>query len=477
MSIKKNIIYSSILTVSSYLFPLITFPYVTRVLGVANYGICSFYDSIVGYFILFSMLGIVNLGIREIARVKDNKEELTKIFSALLSLNLITTAISIIALIIVGLSVPKLAEYPYMIYIGIGKVLVNSLLVEWFYKGIEDFKYITYRSIIVRSIYVLSVFIFVRERNDYIIYFGLTTLMFAVNSVINLYHLRKFIHVSTVSFRFKQFVKPYLILGAYQLLTSMYTSINVVILGFIAGDVQVGYYSTSVRLYTIIISFYTAFSGVLLPRMSSLVIKNDYNKFNHLISKSLAVLYVFSIPAIIITVFFAPTIINIIAGAEFAPAVIPMRIVMPLMLVIGMEVVLVYQILFPLRQDRAIFINSIIGAIVGLCLNFWLVPIYQSMGSAISWVGSEIFVLGSALYFVTRLYRFNFNLIVLRKIIICTIPIVSLYFLFGIPTRQNTGIMVITGAFTAVYYVIMDIAYIRVLPWKTVMERIKIVFK
>lgn len=472
MSIKKNLFYSTALTVSSYLFPLITFPYVTRVLGPANYGICSFFDGIVEYFILFSMLGMANLGIREIARVKDNREELAKTFSGLLSLNLLTTALSLVALVVCGFIVPELSDHPRMVIIGVGKVLVNSLLVEWFFKGIEDFRYITLRSILVKCIYVAAVFIFVRKPEDYVIYFGLTAATFAFNAAVNVLHLRKFISFSGLTFNFRQFVKPYLILGLYQLLTSMYTTLNVVILGFMCGETQVGYYGTAVKLYTIIISFFTAFSGTIMPRMSSLAANNDFDSFSRLIGKSTGVLYLFSIPTIMITVLYAPTIIDIIAGSKFEPSVVPMRIVMPLMLVIGVEQVLIYQILFPLRKDKVIFFNSILGAATGVTLNLLLIPQLQSVGAAFAWVGSELVVLTSALIFVRRIRHFDFNFSGLLKLALYTLPPVGLIWVFSLQNHQGLLPFVLVSCVILGYYALVDSYALHLVDLRSMLARI-----
>lgn len=470
MGIKRNLVYSTVLTVSSYLFPLITFPYVTRVLGVASYGICSFYDSIVEYFILFSMLGIANLGIREIARAKEDKQQLAKTFSGLLSLNMLTTLISLVALLIFGLTNPEIAEHPQMIYIGAAKVLANSLVLEWFYKGIEDFRYITVRSILVRCLFVVAVFIFVRDTDDYVTFFAISTSTYVINAAINLVHLRKYITFSGLTFDFRGFVKPYIILGVYQLLTSMYTTLNVVILGFISGETQVGLYSTAVKLYTIIISFFTAFSGTILPRMSSLACKQDFESFNKLIGKSTGVLYLFCFPVIMITVLFAPTIIDIIAGSEFSQSVTPMRIVMPLMLVIGFEQVLIYQILFPLQRDKAIFVNSVLGAVTGLTLNFVLIPQLQAVGAALAWAGSELVVLMSAMIFVSKICRFNFNFKGLLKLFVYSIPPVGLILFFSLQNHQGFWPFLLISCLIFAYYITVDSYLLRLVDLKSLLS-------
>ena len=401
-SIKKNVVYSSILTVSGYLFPLITFPYVTRVLGVNNIGICNFVDSIVQYFIYFSMMGITTIGIREIARVKGNKEELSKTFSNLLSLNLVATVIAIIALLLGVLFLPQLQEYKSLFFIGAAKILANTLLIEWLYKGLEDFKYITARSIIIRAFYVIAVLVFVKAPDDYGLYFFLTSFMVVVNAAVNVLYSKKFVRVSFKCTDIRPFVKPFLILGSYMLLTSMYTTFNVAYLGFATDTVEVGYYATATKLFVIILSFYSAFTGVMMPRMSALLGEGRIDEFKRLTNKSVDLLFAFVIPIIVVAEFCAPEIIKIVAGEGYDGAIKPFRIVMPLMLICGYEQILVLQMLSPMKKDSAILRNSIVGASVALLFNVILVPSMASTGTAIVWVICEIVVMILAQYFVNK---------------------------------------------------------------------------
>ena len=130
-SLKKNIIYSSILTAANYIFPLVTYPYVSRVLGVDNIGACNFVDSVINYFILFSMLGISTVGIREISQARNDRTRLNKTFSRLFTINTISTSIVLIALLISTFTVPQLKENSHLMWIGVLKLVSNYLLIEF----------------------------------------------------------------------------------------------------------------------------------------------------------------------------------------------------------------------------------------------------------------------------------------------------------------------------------------------------------
>lgn len=429
MSVKKNFIYSCILTVSNYIFPLITFPYVSRALGVTRMGTCSFVDSIINYYILFAMMGISAVGIREIAGSNNNSQKQSKVFSSLFTLNAISTLVMLLLLLVSIEIIPQFSENRKLLYIGASKLIGNLFLVEWYFKGTENFKYITKRSIAVKTVYVLLVLLLVKEPEDYYIYFSLLTGMVVFNALINFPYA-----CSKVKLRFHelcmgQYIKPFLIMGSYMLLTSMYTSFNVVYLGMTSGDTEVGYYATSAKLFHIILAVYTAFTGVMLPRMSALYSENRIDEFKKMIMKSTTALVTLSVPAVIMTTLLAPEIVYTLSGPGYEGAYTPARIIMPLIFIIGYEQILVLQILMPTKKDKSVLRNSILGATVGVLLNILLVQRLGATGSAIVWVASEITVLLSAQIIVSKKFSLHFPFIATIKNIIFYIPSIALIIL------------------------------------------------
>ena len=167
MGLQKNFIYSSILTVSTYLLPLLVYPYVSRVLGLTNIGIVNFIDNLINYFVAFSMMGITTVGVREIAGARSVKSRLSKTFVSLLSLTGITTIVAMLTLFIAMHIIPTLIPYQDLLYVGLLKLLSNLFLIEWLFTGLEDFRYITIRTILIRCLYIVSVFLFIRTADDY----------------------------------------------------------------------------------------------------------------------------------------------------------------------------------------------------------------------------------------------------------------------------------------------------------------------
>lgn len=401
-NLKKNILYSGILTTANYIFPLITYPYVSRVLGVANIGVCNFVDSIINYFLLFSALGIGVVGIREIAKNKGDKDKLQKTFSQLFTINTISTSIALLVLLIAMHTVGRLQENYELLWIGVLKLVFNYLLIEWFYKGLEDFKYITNRTIWVRCFYVISVFLLVKTPQDITTYYFLTSAIIIINAIINVLYARKYVKFTFCLSSLREPAKAICIFGLYSILTSMYTTFNVAYLGFVSTDTQVGLYTTSTKIHTIILMAFTAVTGVLMPRMAAILSEKKYDEYKRLIKKSVNILFLFAIPCVIIIEVFAPLIIRIIAGAGYEGAVTPLRIIAPLVLIIGIEQILITQSLIPMGRDKAVLTNSIMGAIVGILANIFIVPHLESVGSAIAWLAAEVAVMLSAIYFFNK---------------------------------------------------------------------------
>ena len=223
-----------------------------------------------------------------------------------------------------------------------------------------------------------------------------------LNAILNWSYKKKYVRFTFRGIKPGKFVKPYFTFGLYALLTSMYISFNVLFLGIVSTDIEVGYYSSATKLFSVILAFFTSFSTVMMPRMSNMLANNDVKSAKNLIYKSFEFLYPLALILILIGEFFAPQIIMILSGPGYEGAILPFRIILPLIFIIGTEQILIVQILTPMRKDMAVLINSIVGSIFGLALNFAIVPRLGCTGSAIVWLCSEIAVFCSAFYFVLR---------------------------------------------------------------------------
>lgn len=401
-SIKKNFVYKSILNLSSYLIGFITFPYISRLMGAERVGLVNFVDNTVSYFLLFASLGIGLLGVREIARVRCDERERSRVFSNLLGINLLFTLLTLVVFVAAVLLIPTLRQYSELFWVGSAKIIFTALLIEWFYSGMENFRYITLRTVAVKILYVAAVFLFVREPEQYPLYFTLTVATVVVNALINMLYVRRFVTIKLRELFSMHYLRSNCTLGAYSIMTSMYLTFNVMFLGFAAGNTQVGYYTTAFKLYTVLLGFFSAFANVMLPRMSALVADGDKQGYQTLLNKSFSAVATFSLPLIACSMIMAPQIVYILAGSGFEGAVTPMQIIMPALLSVGLAQILAIQILMPLRKDNILLVASIIGAGVSVVINIIFIERLGAIGSAIVLLAAESIVTGTYIAYVKR---------------------------------------------------------------------------
>lgn len=462
MGIKRNFIFSTILTASNYIFPFIIYPYVARVLGVNNIGIVNFVDGIVNYAMMLSLMGIAVVGVREIAKVKNDRAKLDATFTSLMVLLFFFTTAATVLLVGATMLVPDLEPYRPLLWIGVVKVWSNFLLIDWLYRGLEEFRYITVRTILIKMGYLVCVFIFVHNASDYVVYYVLMCLMVTVNAVFNCVRAMRYVSLRLDWKMVRVFTVPFVILGVYILLNSMYTTFNVIYLGFKWGDEEVGFYTTSTKIFNIILAVYTAYSTVVVPRASALLSENRFDEFRSLLGKSLDALILFSIPVVVFGMMFSSGIIYLVGGPEYGGAIVPMIIVMPLIFIIGYEQILVVQTLTPLGMDRVILRNSIVGATVGIVGNILLVGRLAAIGSSVVWLMAEIAVLISAQYFVTKRVGLQFPFVKLGVNLLAYVPFIAIAFAINrfVPVAAIPK-MLIGLVVVAVYFYVVQSRFLR----------------
>lgn len=429
MSIVKNFAYNSAITVSSYIVNFVIFTVISRTLGVSNIGIVSYVDNIINYFVLFASLGISTVGIREIAATRGDREKCSRVFFQLVSFLVITVSISTLIYIVSFLTLPKLSEYrPYFI-IGLGKLLLTPLMIEWLYAGNQDFKYISIRTISIKFLYLLGVVCLVRDSDDTILYFILTSLSIVINFIINMISSRKFIDYKYFTWDWKPFCKPIAKLGAFAIITSLYSTFNYVYLGSVTTTVQVGFYYTAIRLYDVIMQVFRSYTAVVMPRMSEYSASSDKKSFDAMVDKSFKALLSYSIPMAIIATLIAPFLVQLIAGEGYEPATTAMRIVMPILIIAGVNQINGIQILMPLHKDNVLLITASIAALVGIVSNIMLDRQFGANGAAITILLSESAGCIGGLFYTLRNKLIRIPYKVFTQYTVTSIPYFIIYYI------------------------------------------------
>lgn len=393
-SLKLNFIMNALLTMSSFIFPLITFPYVSRVLGPAGYGKVSFATALIAYFLIFAQLGIPTYGVRACAKVRDDKRLLTKTAHELLIINLIMSALSYVVLFLALIFVPKLRE-DRLLYIVVSLTIIFTTIgMEWLYKALEQYTYITVRSLIFKIVALIAMFCLVRQPDDYVIYGGITILASSASYLMNFIHARKYIDLRPMGgYDFKPHLKAVAVFFAMACATTIYTNLDTVMLGFMKTDDAVGYYNAAVRIKSILVSIVTSLGTVLLPRASYYVEHGQMEEFRRISRKALNFVIMAATPLMLYFIFFARQGILLLSGEDFMGSVLPMQIIMPTLLFIGLTNILGIQILVPTGREKMVLYSVIVGAVVDVVCNLLLIPRFAATGAAMSNALAEAAVL------------------------------------------------------------------------------------
>lgn len=405
-SIKLNFIMNAILTMSSFIFPLITFPYVSRVLLPVGTGKVSFANSLISYFNMFAQLGIPTYGIRACAKVRDNREELTRTAHELLIINLIMNVISYAVLIAALTFVPRLREDRTLYIVVSFTIILTSIGMEWIYKALEQYTYITIRSIIFKFIALVATFLLIHEQSDYVFYGGITIFAASASNIFNLINVHKYIDLKPVgNYNIRKHLKAVGVFFAMACATTIYTHLDVVMLGFMASDEDVGYYNAAVRIKTILVSIVTSLGTVLLPRASYYIQHGQIDEFRRISKKALNFVFLLATPMMLYFIYFAKEGIFFLSGKAYAGSIFPMQLIMPTLLFIGITNILGIQILVPLGKEKTVLMSEIVGAVTDIALNAILIPHFASAGAAIGTLVAEFVVL------IVQFYSLRFEVL------------------------------------------------------------------
>ena len=376
-SVKFNFIMNFILTLSNFIFPLITFPDVSRILQASGLGKVGFATSIVAYFSMIAMMGIPTYGIKACAKIRDDGYKLTKTVYELLILNTVFLVFALTLLLLSVIFIEKLYLDKELYIILAFSMLFNVLGVEWLYKALEQYSYITIRSIFFKIASLILLFIFVKESDDIIPYAMLTVLASVGAGILNFYNLRKIITLHKITFKQLEIIKHIKPSFTFFLLTisiTIYVNLDSVMLGFMTNDTNVGYYSTAVKIKQILISLVTSLGAVMLPRLAFYYEQKRFDKFKDLVKNALSFILIVSLPLTIYFTLYAKDAIFLLSGESFLASVEPMQIIMPTVFFIALSNLMGWQILVPMDKEKQIMLSTIIGALVGFLINLLMIP-------------------------------------------------------------------------------------------------------
>ncbi len=409
-SVTKNYMYNLIYQVLVLILPLITTPYISRVLGAENIGIYSYTTSISAYFILFGSLGVALYGQREIAYKINNKKEYSKTFWEIVILRTITIFISIIIFYLTFAT----GNTGYSIYykILILEIIGNCIDITWFFQGVEDFKKAVIRNLIVKIISIICTFAFVKQEGDLWIYFMIYVGSILIGNGSLWLSLPKYLEkVNRKELKILKHLRPTIMLFIPQIAIQVYTVLDRTMIGAIITDKsEVGYYDQSQKIIKMLLAIITSLGTVMLTRISSNLANGEKEKVKIYMKKSFRVVFMLSLPMIFGIIAVSDVFVPLFFGQGYDRVSILMKGISPILLLIGISNVTGTQYLLPTKRQREFSISVICGAIINFIMNISLIWNFGALGASIGTVIAEFTVTVIQLYFVR--HDFNFREII-----------------------------------------------------------------
>ena len=471
-SVRYNLIMNIILKISSFVFPLITFPYVSRVLGAEYNGKIAFGISIINYILMFANLGIPTYGVKICAQCREDRDKLSKTVHELFILNIICVFISYIVLALLITFIPKIKDNKELMIVQSLSIILSAMGLEWFYQAIEQYDYITIRNIAFKTLSVVLMFIFVRQPSDYIKYAGVIVLGSYGSNVLNTLRAHKFISFKPYSnYSFSRHIKPIFMLVMYSAASMIYANLDSVMLEFISGDYQVGLYSAATKIKSLLVAFITSLGAVTISRISFYVKNGQKDDMFRLIRKSFEYVTLLSVPISLYCIVESKALIRFLAGESYSEAAGAMQWIMPCMIFIGLTSITTWQIIIPIGKEKYTVYGALSGAIVDVIFNALLIPRYGAVGASIGTILAEVAVLithfaflrsyfmkyypikeaikifgGSIISFVfLKILVKHINFIPVIEIIISGVLFFGIYGIFLIITKENIVWSIVSG--------------------------------
>ena len=388
-SLKLNAVLNITKQCMNLLFPLITFPYSSRILNADGIGKVNFALSIVSYFSLLAGLGIGKYATREAAKIRDDRLLLSKFTKEIVTINFTTTLISYLLFFIALFAVPRFSEYRALLCICSSTIIFSTFGMEWLYNAKEEYVYTTIRGMCFQVFSLVLLFTLVKTKDDYVKYASINVISSVGSNILNFINMRRLVDFRIkVKKEIKKHFRPILILFASSVAVSLYNELDKTMIGFLADDVQVGYYSASTKITKLVIALITAILTVISPRLSNYAETNK-EKFYELLEKTFNIILMLSLPFMFGLIVMSRPLTLLFCGENFEPSVRIMQVMSVIIFMIPLATFCSTQIFIPLRKDKYTFYPVLVGALVNAIFNVVLILKFGGLGAGIATVIAE----------------------------------------------------------------------------------------
>ncbi|MCI5792182.1 MAG: oligosaccharide flippase family protein [Lachnospiraceae bacterium] len=457
-SLFKNSIFNIIYTLSNIIFPFLTSIYVSRILLPYGVGKVAVAQNLASYFVAIAAFGLPAYGVREFAKVREKKEEKNKVFTELFLINIISTTVAVIIYIaIVMLNNGFNGEWKLYIICSLS-IFFNYINIDWIYKGLEEYGYITVRSLIVKVISFAALLVFVKTKDDYITYALIICLATGSNYIFNIINSRKYVHFTFKGLSVKAHLKPLMLIALIAFLSTIYNKVDVTMLNILSTEEAVGYYIYSQKTINLVITMTIAITTALLPRLSYYY-ENSKEEFYSLLNKGFQVLSLTTIPCCIGICLISQTAVKVLYGDAFSPAATGIVYMCPLILIKGFGDLFCYQLAFSTKNEKIIIPASTAASIINIVLNLIFIPILAQNGAVIASVLSELITNLIQYIYIKRSLKYKIDLKPLFSIGIAALGMSAAVVLLKMINLSDIGSLLISICGGALVYVIINLAF------------------
>ena len=389
-SILNNSIFNMLKTGSSILFPIITFLYSARILGVDGVGKVNFARSFISYFTMIASLGMTYYGTREGAKLRRNRDGFSQFCQEMLIINTVTTIIAYVLFGIVLAMVTKLHAYRLLLLVNSIDLILKGMGMEWLYQAQEEYRYIAVRTMCFQIIALIAMFFLVKKADDVVLYAIVTLTASSGSYVLNFINARKYICIKRYDhYEIKKHLGPLIWLFAMSVSIELYTVLDTTMLGFLQGDIAVGKYTAAVKVNKMVNSMIMAIAVVLIPRLSYYIGLQDHKKVETLVEKAYNFTFMLSVPCAVGLFMLSDDIIQLLSGRDFATAAYTMRVMTPIVILIPFSYATNTQTFIPMKKEKLILISTTMGAVTNFACNSFLIPRFAENGAAVGTLVAE----------------------------------------------------------------------------------------
>lgn len=425
----KNYFYNLLLTLANILFPILSFPYVSRILGPEGIGKVQFAFSFSQYFGMIAGFGIPIYGMKEIARHRDELTGRSKVFSELTAIYLLTSMVLSVFYMAAVYIFPYFKAEKDLFNIALLMVLLGCTYIEWVYTGMEEFKSIALRSAAFKIMGLIAMYVLIKQPSDYKIYLCIMIFSFLGNNILSFFLLRGKVQFILSGLQLRRHLRPLILIWGTTLVAVM-ADLDTVLIGFLSDNKAVGFYTAAVKLSKISIPVITSMSVVLMPKVAKYFADGELDSVQTTLDKAFKFVVFFGVPIAFGLALLAPDFITLFSGKEFVEATTSMRVLSLLPLVMGFSHFFLFLILVPAGRNREMFISEFIGLVISLALNFALIPYFRQNGSAVADIFSETCIIVLYFYFITRRFKFSFRWSLILKAAVSSLAFVPIIILF-----------------------------------------------